>query len=113
MKRNGKILLLGAAIALCLVLTGCYMAPDDVNNGGNVNTGNNLPFQTLQPTATVTFTPDTVAVATPGTQSQNVFPSMPTATPTPAQGGINWNNWGTTDNPGATAGPAASPCDDT
>ena len=109
MKRNGKILLLGAAIALCLVLTGCYMAPDDVNNGGNVNTGNNLPFQTLQPTATVTFTPDTVAVATPGTQSQNVFPSMPTATPTPAQGGINWNNWGTTDNPGATAGPTPVP----
>ena len=37
MKRNGKIILLGLALALCLLLTGCYMAPDDVNNGGGSN----------------------------------------------------------------------------
>ena len=109
MKRNEKILLLGLALALCLLLTGCYMAPDDVNNGGGTNTGNNLPFQTLQPTATVTFTPDTVAVTTPNTQSQNVFPSAATPTPTPGQSGNNWNNWGATDNPGVTAGPTAVP----
>ena len=108
MKRNGKIILLGLALALCLLLTGCYMAPDDVNNGGGTSTGNNLPFQTLQPTATVTFTPDTVAVVTPNTQGQNVFPSTPTATPAPGQSG-SWNNWGSTDNPGATAGPTTVP----
>ena len=93
MKRYGKILILALALALCLLLTGCYMAPDDVNNGGETNAGNNLPFQTLQPTATVTFTPDTVPV-TPGTQQgQNVFPDSgsPTPTPTPSSG---WNGWG-------------------
>ena len=109
MKRNVKILILGLGLALCLLLTGCYMAPDDVNNGGGGGTGNNLPFQTLQPTATVTFTPDTVAVTTPNTQNQNVFPSSPTPTPTPGQSGSNWNNWGATDNPGATEGPTAVP----
>ena len=65
MKRSGKIIALAAALVLCLLLTGCYQAPDDVNNGGETNAGNNLPFQTLQPTATVTMTPDTVAVETP------------------------------------------------
>ena len=101
MKRNGKIIILALALALCLLLTGCYMAPDDVNNGGETSTANNLPFQTLQPTATVTFTPDTITVETPDPNNQNVFPSSPTATPTPDQGGNNtWNNWGSTDNPG-------------
>ena len=34
MKRSGKIIALAAALVLCLLLTGCYQAPDDVNNGG-------------------------------------------------------------------------------
>ena len=76
MKRNAKIIALAAALALCLLMTGCYVPPDDVNNGGETNTGGNLPFQTLQPTATVTMTPDTVVVETPqttqGQQGQNI-----------------------------------------
>ena len=108
MKHNGKLIALAAALALCLLLTGCYVAPDDVNNGGGpTDPGSNLPFQTLQPTATVTMTPDTVTVETPNTnQGQNVFPGMPTATPTPAAGQDNgWPSWG--DN--ITAAPSDQP----
>ena len=99
MKRNAKIIALAAALALCLLMTGCYVPPDDVNNGGETNSGNNLPFQTLQPTATVTMTPDTVVVETPqttqGQQGQNIFPDTSTPTPTPGQGG-DWTDWGNT-----------------
>ena len=102
MKRNTKMVVLAAALALCLLLTGCYVPPDDVNNGGETNSGNNLPFQTLQPTETVTVTPDTITVETPdqnqGQQGQNIFPDSSTPTPTTAPGG-NWNDWGTTGNP--------------
>ena len=103
MKKNTRIIALAAALALCLTLTGCYSPPDDVNNGGETNAGSNLPFLTLQPTATVTMTPDTVTVTSPdpNNQGQNVFPGTATATPTPDQNGNAWNNWGNTDNPGA------------
>ncbi len=103
MKRSTKWIALAAVLALCLLLTGCYVPPDDVNSGGDTNTGNNLPFQTLQPTATVTMTPDTVTVETPdpnqGQQGQNIFPGTTTATPAP---GGNWNDWGSTGNPDVT-----------
>jgi len=101
MKRNAKWIALAGALALCLILTGCYVAPDDTNNAGATNAGNNLPFLTLQPTATVTMTPDTVVVETPATnQGQQVFPSTPTATPTPQSGSnAGWNDWGNTTNP--------------
>ena len=113
MKRTAKFIALAAVLALCLVMTGCYVAPeDDVNNGGETNAGNNLPFQTLQPTATVTMTPDTVTVETPnpnqGQQGQNIFPDTSTPTPTPGPGG-NWNDWGTTGDPNATAAPTEIP----
>ena len=115
MKRNAKMIALAAALALCLLLTGCYVPPDDVNNGGETNAGNNLPFQTLQPTATVTMTPDTVVVETPdpnqnqGQQGQNIFPDTSTATPTSAPGGTDWNNWGSTGNNGETSAPTSIP----
>ena len=112
MKRNAKITALAAALALCLLLTGCYVPPDDVNNGGETNPGNNLPFQTLQPTATVTMTPDTVAVETPdpnqGQQGQNIFPDTSTATPGTVPGG-NWTEWGNTGNPSETGTPTPIP----
>ena len=112
MKRNAKIIALAAALALCLLMTGCYVPPDDVNNGGETNSGNNLPFQTLQPTATVTMTPDTVVVETPqttqGQQGQNIFPDTSTPTPTPGQGG-DWNDWGNTGNTPATGTPTPVP----
>ena len=91
MKRNGKLIALALALAMCLLLTGCYVAPDDVSNSGETNPGNNLPFQTLQPTETVTMTPDTVVVETPdqSQQGQNVFPSQATPTPAPSEAGLH------------------------
>ena len=97
MKRNGKAAGLILTVGLCFVLTGCYIAPDDVNNDGGAPTGNSLPFNTLAPTATVEVTPDTVVVET-----QNVFGgggspqggNQPQATPTPASGTVGWNDWG-------------------
>ena len=113
MKRNAKMIALAAALALCLLLTGCYVPPDDVNNGGETNAGSNLPFQTLQPTETVTMTPDTVTVETPdqsqGQQGQNIFPNTATATPTTPPGGTNWNDWGNTGNPPASGTPTPVP----
>ena len=113
MKRNGKMITLSAMLVLCLLLTGCYQAPDDVNNSGETNAGNNLPFQTLQPTATVTMTPDTVAVETPdqnqqSQQGQNIFPDNSTPTPTAASGG-DWNDWGNTGNVTETGTPTTVP----
>ena len=95
MKRYVKIAALAATAALCLILTGCYNAPDDVNNGSPAGTGNALPFQTLAPTATVEVTPDTIVIET-----QNIFGGetggLQTATPTPPDGGGNgWTDWGT------------------
>ncbi|MBQ8073848.1 MAG: hypothetical protein IJ231_08815, partial [Clostridia bacterium] len=61
--------MLAACLGLCLTLAGCYIAPDDVNNGGyQTSSGNLPPFQTLAPTATVEVTPDTVVIET-----QNLF----------------------------------------
>ena len=85
MKRNRKLIFLSASLALCLLLTGCYIAPDDVNQGNAVNTVNNRPFNTLAPTNTVNVTPDTVAV-----------------TPTPDS---TWSGW---ESVGATAKPTSS-----
>ena len=104
MKRSVKTGLLCMAVCLCFILTGCYIAPDDVNNGGGGdNTANNLPFNTLAPTPTVAVTPDTVVVET-----QNVFGitaapggsggNQATPTPTPAGGTAGWNDWGTVQN---------------
>ena len=95
MKKILKIAALAALLILCLILTGCYNAPDDVNNGAPTGTGNALPFQTLAPTATVEVTPDTIVIET-----QNIFggetSGIQTPTPTPPEGGGNgWNDWGT------------------
>ena len=95
MKKNLKIAALTAVLALCLILTGCYNAPDDVNTGTTTDPGNALPFQTLAPTATVEVTPDTIVIET-----QNIFggetSGIQTPTPTPPEGGGNgWNDWGT------------------
>ncbi len=81
-----KIPALAGVLGLCLLLTGCYIAPDDVSTGGSQSTVNNRPFATLVPTATVYMEPDTDTVVVP---SQNVFGSagaiqtLNSATPTP------------------------------
>ena len=109
-----RTLPLSVCLGLCLLLTGCYIAPDDINNNGGYQTdSSNLPFQTLAPTATVEVTPDTVAIQTqnlfgPGTtiavtDSGATAPpdfgqvQQPGATPTPTMppGSGGWSDWGT------------------
>jgi len=114
MKKNGhgkKLLALACLMGLMLALSGCYIAPDDINDRGSYTTGSgNLPFQTLAPTATVAVTPDTVVVETQNLfnmqnggqiQTTNSLPEntepavTPTPTPTPAPGSAGWSEWGT------------------
>ena len=109
MKQSMKIIGLAGMLALCLMLTGCYNAPDDVNSGGTTDPGNVLPFQTLAPTATMEVTPDTVVIET-----QNIFggdTSATAATPTPTQpenSGNGWSDWGTVQD-GNTENPSPTP----
>ena len=117
-----KIICLTAALGLCLTLSGCYIAPDDINDNGTYQTNSgNLPFQTLAPTATVAVTPDTVVIETQNlfnnqngviavTDSGQTTPqpdvSAETApTPTPAPGGSGWSDWGTVSGVNDTAQP--------
>ena len=104
MKRTLKIVGLAAALALCLLLTGCYQPPDEVNNGQPAGAVTTSFFNTLAPTATISITPDNVVVI----ETQNIFSGQnngqPAQTPTPSDGG--WGNWGTaqTPTPGPTSG---------
>ena len=109
MKHNTKFIALALALALCLLLTGCYQAPDEVNGGETGKSGSNLPFLTLEPTATVAVTPDTVTVPTtnPNQGQQNIFPD--TSTATPDQSGNAWNNWSSSTDSGAAATPTPVP----
>ena len=71
-RRSLKLLGLTMLLALCLLLTGCVVPPEDIGtNGGYVVTDNDLPFQSLGPK--ITATPYTPPTATP----------TPTATPMP------------------------------
>ena len=104
--RTLKIIWLAGVLALCLLLTGCYQPPDEVNNGQPIGAVTTSFFNTLAPTPTVTMTPDTVVIET-----QNIFNGQNggQTTPTPTQpsgGGNGWDNWGTaqTTLPGSTDG---------
>ena len=103
--RTLKIIGLAGVLALCLLLTGCYQPPDEVNNGQPIGAVTTSFFNTLAPTPTVTMTPDTVVIET-----QNIFNGQNggQTTPTPTQpsgGGNGWDNWGTAQ----TATPTAVP----
>ena len=106
MKKYAKWLAVAGALALCLALTGCYVAPDDVNNGGGSTTVNNQPFLTMPPTATVTVTPDTVVVESPAvpTGSSGGIQIVNLNTNTPAPGTNGWDNWGSGTTPIPTGG---------
>lgn len=80
-KRALRYLALGGALSLCLLLSGCYIPPDDISgNTTNMTVGSSsLPFN---PVAT----------------------SAPTPTPTPtrqagAEPTINWDDWNATTAP--------------
>ena len=113
--RKRKIGLLAALLSLCLLLTGCYIAPDDVNTNPTNNNGNALPFITLAPTPTVYTTPDTIEVVTqnvfggPTTIQATTSTETPTPTPPPGNSG-GWNDWGTVQTTeGTGAGPTPAP----
>ena len=57
MKRNLKIIGLAGVLALCLLLTGCYQPPDEVNNGGQSGTTSTPFFKTIEPSPTIQVTP--------------------------------------------------------
>ena len=99
-KRHLKFAALAAVLGLCLFLSGCYIAPDDISDSYPTS-GGNLIFQTLAPTATVEVTPDTIVVETQNLfNTQNggiitVTDSGAAATPTPTSGAGGWSDWGT------------------
>ena len=88
--RGRKTAALAGALALCLLLTGCYIAPDDVNQDNSVNTVNSRPFNTLAPTTTVAVTPDTIVIETPDTTWSDW--SSVGVTPTPDSSTIVFDN---------------------
>ncbi len=107
MKKSLKVIGLAGALALCLLLSGCYQPPDEVNNG---NPSGNTPalFDTMAPTATVEVTPDTVVIETQNIYGGNDGQQTLTPTPTPPEsGGNGWDNWGIeqTATPTLTPGP--------
>ena len=110
MNRTGKIILLILAVSLCLLLTGCYIAPDDVNDGSGASSTNALPFPTLAPQVTEVMTPDTIRV---NDGSQNIFPTQgntgSTPGPTGNAGGNGWDGWGTVQGGDGQATPTPTP----
>ena len=89
-----KVLALAGMVAVCLVLTGCVVPPDDIGtNGGYVVNNNDLPFQSLGPTITNTPYVPPVATATPTTvPTRNPIVTQVTPTPTPNLSNIGVNN---------------------
>ena len=76
--RNRKRLLLAGVLAVSLLLSGCYVPPDDISNNTQVLPQESvLPFATLVPTPT----PTPVPVVTP-TEAPSGTPE-PAVTPTP------------------------------
>ena len=122
-KRKKEILLAGC-LGFCLLLTGCYIAPDDISNdAGYPTSGGSLPFQTLAPTATVEVTPDTVVIVTQnlfgngggaisvtdsGARETPMAEPTPTPTPTMPAGSVGWSEWGTVSGTTATPPPGVS-----
>ncbi|MCR4887307.1 MAG: peptidoglycan-binding protein [Clostridiales bacterium] len=111
MKQRRLLLALIAMLALfALVLSGCYVAPDDVST--SQQSGDNLDFPTINP-ATAAPTSAPAPTATPAAQQ---FPTNPPSTPD--NGTINLptgaiNNWTTiapiSTQAGSTAGPVTPP----
>ena len=105
MKKALKILTLAGVLAMCLLLTGCYQPPDEVNNGISNNGGATVAlFDTMPPTATVEITPDTVVIETQNIYGPDYGSIQPTPTP-PQSGGNGWDNWGTQNTPTPTPTP--------
>ncbi len=111
MKRNAKIIGLAGVLALCLLLTGCYQPPDEVNNGGQNGTTATPFFNTVAPSPTIQITPDTKPVDVQNTIA-GINIGQQTEQPTQPSGSDNgWGNWGQapTDTPSAPSTPTPFP----
>ena len=102
MKRNMKITGLAAVLALCLLLTGCYQPPDEVNNGGQSGTTSTPFFNTVPPPPTVQVTPDTKPADVQNTIA-GINIGQETNQPTQPSGTDNgWGSWGSEPTASAT-----------
>ena len=94
---------LAALLMLCLTLSSCYIPPDEITDPNNLSPGSqNLPFQSLAPTATVTQapaeTPETIVIGQPTAAPNNGSGMITVILPSPT---INWRDeWSTTPIPG-------------
>ena len=111
MKRNIKILGLAGALALCLLLTGCYQSPDNTTNPDNeMHFNTHPPEETATPAPVVeeTVLPDSGWTDAPDSGSteapDNGWPEStdqvydPYAFPTESPAS-NQNIWGNLDGP--------------
>ncbi len=97
-----KMLGLLGMLALCLLLAGCVVPPDDIGTNGNyVVTQNDLPFQSLNPVITATPYVPPANTATPA-PAPSYSPVVQQVTPTPT---VNTGAIGVTNNPLANVTP--------
>ena len=103
MKRSMKLIAAAAALGICLLLTGCYVSPDDDTNVEDKREPiNTLVITTPTPTATTALVPDTVVVTPAGTPAggnsgSNTDNNQPGNTVTSAPettGSGSWTEWG-------------------
>ena len=99
MKRNIKILGLAGALALCLLLTGCYQSPDNTNNpdnGAHFNTHPPEETATAAPVVTETVLPDSGWTDAPDSgwpeSTDQAYDPYAYPTETPASNQIIWGN---------------------
>ena len=103
MKRNIKILGLAGALALCLLLTGCYQSPDNTTNPDNeMHFNTHPPEETATPAPVVeeTVLPDSGSTEAPDNgwpeSTDQVYDPYAFPTESPAS---NQNIWGNLDGP--------------
>ena len=104
--RQWKLLGLTGMLALCLLLSGCVVPPEDIGTSGDyVVTDGDLPFQSLGPRITATpYTPPTPTPSPTPTRTPYYPQQTGNAQPTVDLGSIGVNNGSTSNNTGASQG---------
>ncbi|MGN1369989.1 MAG: peptidoglycan-binding protein [Aristaeellaceae bacterium] len=81
------------ALALCLLLTGCVVPPDDISTNGNYVVNNNdLPYQNIAPSTNTPVAAPTATATPTATPTRNPIVIQGTATPTVNVGSIGVGN---------------------
>ena len=96
MSRKMKLMSVAAMLSICLLLTGCYVSPDDDTNVEEQReVRNTLVITTNTPTPGIT--PDVVSVtpvATPVSGNNNNQPVPTNGTAPDTTGSGSWTDWG-------------------